>query len=212
MFTGIIEEIGKINKVRSVTEGLCFQIMAQRVVEDLMPDHSVSVNGVCLTATKVEKLYFEVTAIEETLSRSTLTQIKAGQSVNLERAMKLNDRLGGHFVQGHVDGVGRIMAVTSKGKSKIVEIEIPQNLSKYVIEKGSIAVDGVSLTTALIKRNRIQISLIPYTLDHTILQFYRKGIQVNIEVDLIGKYVEQMIQNREPKEKIDESWLQSLGY
>ena len=212
MFTGLIEEIGKINKISSVTEGICLQIAAQRVIEDLMPDHSVSVNGVCLTATRVEKSYFEVTAIKETLARSTLTEVKIGQSVNLERAMRLGDRLGGHLVQGHVDGVGKVIAVTSNGKSKIVEIEIPQHLCNYTIEKGSIAIDGVSLTIASIQKNRIQISIIPYTLNHTILQFCRKGILVNIEVDMIGKYIERMIQNKESKEKIDEAWLRSLGY
>ncbi|MBN2028808.1 riboflavin synthase [bacterium] len=212
MFTGIIEEIGRINRIGSVTEGRCFQIKAQKVLEDLLPDHSLAVNGVCLTATKVEKSFFEATAVEETLSRSTLANIKVGQPVNLERALKVGDRLGGHFVQGHVDGVGSILAITTKGKSKIIEIEIPQTLINHVIEKGSVAVDGVSLTIAAIKRNRIQIALIPYTLNHTISQFYRVENPINIEVDFLGKYIERLIKNQSDESKIDETWLHSLGY
>ena len=212
MFTGIVEEVGKINKNWFVREGRCFQITAQKVLEDLMPDHSVSVNGVCLTVTKIEKSYFEMIAVEETLTRSTLSEIKTGQRVNLERAMKLGDRLGGHFVQGHVDDVGKVIAIETKGKSKVIEIEIPQSLTSYVIEKGSIAMDGVSLTITSIKRNHLKISVIQYTLEHTTLKLYRTGSRVNIEVDLLGKYVERMLQNKKAKGKMDETWLRSMGY
>ncbi len=212
MFTGIIEEIGKVNKIVSAVEGRCFQINAKKVLEDLIPDHSISVNGVCLTITKVGKFSFEVTAIEETLSKSTLANTKINQPVNLERAMKASDRLGGHFVQGHVDGIGRILAIRTKGKSQIIEIEIPQDLLNYVVEKGSITVDGVSLTIAAIKGKRIQLSLIPYTLGHTISQFYRVGHSINIEVDLLGKYIERIIKKQGNEGKINEAWLRSLGY
>jgi len=210
MFTGIIEEIGKIHKIWSSTEGRCFQITAQKILGDLAPDHSIAVSGVCLTVTKTEKSVFEVTVVEETLTRSTLAEMRSGQCVNLERAVKLGDRLGGHLVQGHVDAMGKIMFIKTNGKSKVIEIEIPQNLISYVIEKGSVAVDGASLTITSVHQNRITISVIPYTLEHTTLHLCRIGSRVNIEVDFLGKYVERMLKNLNHPGIRNESWLRSI--
>jgi len=212
MFTGIIEEIGKVEKVTPVSYGLHFRIAASRVLEDLAPDSSISVNGVCLTATKVGNSFFEATAVEETIKKSTLGKTVAGDKVNLERAMRLSDRMGGHIVQGHVDGIGKVLSFVVNGESRLLEIEIPEHLSKYTVEKGSIAVDGVSMTIAQLQGRRITISLIPHTLSHTILGSLHTGDSVNVEVDFIGKYVERFLQLKREPGKMNEAWLRSMGF
>ena len=212
MFTGIVEEIGTVKKVTPVFQGLHFRIAASRVLEDLVPDNSISVSGVCLTATKVGSSFFEATAVEETIKKSTLGEIVSGDKVNLERAMRLSDRMGGHIVQGHVDGMGRVLSFTLNGESRLLEIEISENLSKYTVEKGSIAVDGVSLTIARLQGRRITISLIPHTLSHTTLGYLHIANKVNIEVDFIGKYVERFLQMKGESGKMNEAWLRSMGF
>ena len=212
MFTGISEEIGTVLNSIAIAGGRLFRISCRLSLEDLAPNDSISVNGVCLTATNVEKTAFEATTTEETLQRSTLKDNKTGDRVNLERAMRLSDRLGGHLVQGHVDGVGKIVSVTARGKGRLIKIEIPRYLSKYIIEKGSIAVDGISLTIAELEGNVVTVSVIPHTLENTTLQFSRSGMKVNIEVDYIGKYVERFIQHQDRGTKMDEQRLRSMGY
>jgi riboflavin synthase len=212
MFTGIVEEIGTIEKVTTVSHGRHFRVSAHRILDELKPEDSIAVSGVCLTATGVGSSYFEVMAVDETLRRSTLNSIASGKKVNLERALRLNDRLGGHFVQGHVDGVGTVRSMAAEGAASVCEIDIPEELSKYTVEKGSLAVDGVSLTIMRVGKNRMAVSLIPYTLEHTTLGMIRAGNQVNIEVDFLGKYVERFLQHRIPNHKMSASWLRSLGY
>ncbi len=212
MFTGIVEEIGTVEKVTPVSHGLHFRIAASRVLEDLVPDNSISVSGVCLTATKVGSSFFEATAVEETIKKSTLGEIRSGDKVNLERAMRLSDRMGGHIVQGHVDGMGRVLSFVLNGESRLLEIEISGDLSKYTVEKGSIAVDGVSLTIARLQGRRVTISLIPHTLSRTTLGFLRTGDRVNVEVDFIGKYVERFLQMKREPGKMNEAWLRSMGF
>ena len=212
MFTGIVEEIGTIEKVTSISHGRNFRVSAHRILDELKPEDSIAVSGVCLTATGVGSSYFEVTAVDETLRRSTLGFVAPGRKVNLERALRLSDRLGGHFVQGHVDGVGTVRSIATEGAASVCGIDIPEELSKYTVEKGSIAVDGVSLTIMRVDKNRIAVSLIPYTLEHTTLGSIRVGNQVNIEVDFLGKYVERFLHHRIPNDKMSASWLRSLGY
>jgi len=212
VFTGIVEEIGTVEKVVPVDRSRNLRIASSKVLEDLVPEDSISVAGVCLTVTEVEKRFFEVTAVLESLQTSILGRVKPGDRVNLERAVRLNDRLGGHFVQGHVDGVGKVVSAVIRGTGKLVEIEIPESLSRYTVEKGSVAVDGVSLTIARLKGNRFTVSLIPYTLEHTTLYSLRPGMEVNIEVDLMGKYVERFLQQPKPEGKMGEEWLRSMGY
>ena len=212
MFTGIVEEVGSIERVTQVRDTRVFRIGAQKVLEDLSPDQSISVNGVCLTATRVEGTYFEATAVKETLERSTLDRLKPGGRINLERALRFDGRLGGHFVQGHVDGVGTVLSVTAKGGEKRLEIEMPAALLRYTVEKGSIAVDGVSLTIARLEQNRLMVALIPYTQEHTTLGSIRSGSRVNIEVDVVGKYVERFLKHPRTSQPMDETWLKSLGY
>ena len=212
MFTGLIEEIGSVERVTVAGSGHLFHIACKTVTEDLAPDASVAVNGVCLTATTVESAYFEATAVEETLDRSTLKGLKHGDKVNLERALRLKDRLGGHIVQGHVDGVGKIISFVRQGAGCLLRIQIPKALSKYTIEKGSIAVDGISLTIARTEGNLLTISVIPHTLQKTTLQVAKPGLEVNVEVDFFGKYVERFLRSPLIDSKMNEAWLRSMGY
>lgn len=212
MFTGIIEEMGIIERVTPVSHGRHFRISAIRVLEDLSTEDSISVSGVCLTTTKVDKNFFDVTAVDETLQRSTLSELTLKSKVNLERALRFNDRLGGHLVQGHIDGIGNVRSAVSKGASTLLEIEIPKHLARYIVEKGSIAIDGISLTIAKIHQDRLTISIIPYTLEHTTLGFIRPGCKVNLEVDMFSKYAEKFFQHLTRNEKMGENWYRSMGY
>lgn len=212
MFTGIVEEIGTIDKITPVSHGRRFRISARRILEELKPEDSIAVSGVCLTVTSMSGSSFEATAVDETLRRSTLGSIPSGRKINLERALRLNDRLGGHLVQGHVDGVGTVRSLVTEGAASVCEIEIPETLSNYTIEKGPVAVDGVSLTIMRLKKNHVAVSLIPYTLEHTTLGTVRAGSRVNIEVDFFGKYVERFLRHRIQNDKMSESRLRSMGY
>lgn len=162
-------------------------------MSDAAVGDSVAVNGVCLTITSLARDSFEAYVSAETLSRSTLGLLRSGNKVNLERALKLSDRLGGHLVQGHVDGIGIITAISPRQKSWNVTIEIPRNLFRYVIEKGSIAVDGVSLTVNRCRPGLVEVNIIPQTATETTLISKRTGSRVNIETDLVGKYVEKFV-------------------
>jgi len=212
MFTGIIEEIGTLQRVVPVSHGRRFHITAKRVLEDLKPEDSVAVNGVCLTVTNRDRTTFKVTAVDETLERSTLRNLGAGRKVNLERALRVGDRMGGHWVQGHIDGMGNVVSSKRQGDGLLLTIEIPEHLIKYTAEKGSIAIDGVSLTIADVSDHRITVAVIPYTLEHTTLGSLRNGSQVNIEVDVLGKYVERLLESRTQKGRMDEASMRSMGY
>lgn len=211
MFTGLIEEIGEIAKVKSISKGKLFKIKCGEILSDLKVDDSVAVNGICLTATKVNTDSFEASAVEETLTRTTLNFFNAGNKVNLERAMTLNDRLGGHLVAGHVDCVGYITSIQKRGVSFWVEIEIPLTITKYIIEKGSIAINGISLTVANIKNHKLAVAVIPHTYEMTTLNMLANNSPVNVEVDMIGKYVEKMMSYKNNSElTIDK--LKKMGY
>ncbi len=154
---------------------------------------SIAVNGACLTVVSIGKNDFDIEASEETLSRTDLSDLKLGSGVNLERSLKVGERLGGHFVTGHIDGIGNVESLTPKGDSIEIWISLPENLSKYIVEKGSIAVDGVSLTINLVKSNKFSVNIIPFTQQETIISEYMTGRKVNIECDIIGKYVEKFV-------------------
>ncbi|NOZ60522.1 MAG: riboflavin synthase [Calditrichaeota bacterium] len=211
MFTGLIEEIGTVRSIQSAAGKKIFEISASRVLEDLQVDHSIAVNGVCLTVTRLKPDAFFVDAVEETLNRSTLRGLKENDAVNLERAMRLSDRLGGHIVQGHVDGVGKIIRINQNGGQSSLIVEIPENLEKYAIGKGSVAINGVSLTIAAKDGNRLQIAVIPHTWQSTTFQFNHTGDAVNIEVDFFAKYIEQFF-SQASKTKITENWLKEQGF
>lgn len=193
MFTGIIEETGTIKSIVSVPEGKKFTISAERILSDLSVEDSVSISGVCLTVEDTGKDFFKATAVKETLTRSNLGVIQPGVEVNLERAMRFNKRFGGHFVYGHIDGTGKILSISLRAKSRDIGIMIPEDLMKYMIIKGSAALDGISLTIAGIDGNIIMVSVIPYTMENTTLCLKKIGDKVNIEVDIIGKYIENFL-------------------
>lgn len=211
MFTGIVEEIGQVESAVMRSGAMRFQIRAERVLSDLAVDQSIAVNGVCLTVVAVGDNYFEADAVAETLTRSTLAQLQRYDRVNLERALRLQDRLGGHLVQGHVDGIGTIQRLRfSPGGGELI-ISIPPDLERYTIAKGSIAIDGVSLTIAQKNGALITIAVIPHTWNQTVFQFKRNGDRVNVEVDCLAKYVEQLL-GRSSETKISMEWLKQQGF
>lgn len=190
MFTGLIEEVGEISKINTIPEGKYFVIKVGRIMHGLAIGDSIAVDGVCLTTVSISSGEFQVQAVKETLGRTTLGIITVREKVNLERAMSANGRFGGHFIQGHVDGLAQIISWKHEGESAILTLRIPEELSRYIVQKGSIAVNGISLTVAKKKGETIDISLIPTTLAKTNLHFKKAGDFVNIEVDMIAKYVE----------------------
>lgn len=211
MFTGLIEEVGVVKNISQRKGALCFTIAAVEILKDLKIDDSISVTGVCLTVTQITDSVFQVEAVEETLRKTTLGKLQSGDNVNLERAMKFSDRMGGHFVQGHVDGVGEVTTVQAQKGGILLSISLPTQLLRYVISEGSIAIDGVSLTVAQLKEHEITISLIPHTLEKTTLASLKVGNKVNIEVDLLGKYIEKLL-SKGQESILSEGWLQKIGY
>jgi riboflavin synthase len=192
MFTGLIEGLGKVSAIRRSRSDMRVSIMPSFDARDCEIGESVSVNGVCLTVTEVREGSLSMDVSGETLFRSTLTFLKVGDSVNLERALRLTDRLGGHLVSGHVDGTGTIIKKEPSGQSWGIRIRIEEALSRYLIEKGSIAVDGVSLTINACENDFFEVNIIPQTGVATTLLTKKTGDPVNIETDLIGKYVEKL--------------------
>lgn len=211
MFTGIIEEIGSVKNIQKADRSKRFEINAQLVVEDLKIDQSVAVNGVCLTVVAVGKDFFQADAVEETLLKSTLSDLKSGSPVNLERALRLQDRLGGHLVQGHVDCTAIIKSLIRNTDQNTLVVQIPEEINKYTIAKGSISIDGVSLTIAEKDNNFLTMAIIPHTIKHTIFQFKNPGETVNIEVDFFAKYIEQFL-NTSRETKITREWLKEQGF
>ena len=188
MFTGLVEELGIISKITQ-TE---IWIEASVVMKDLGIKDSISVNGACLTVVDLKENTFRVDVVPETLSRSDLGYLAIGDKVNLERSAQLGGRLGGHIVQGHVDGTAAITSIVEDGTSWSIEFQIPNTLSRYIVEKGFICVDGASLTVVNCDEKSFSIALIPYTKDNTVLGLKRVGSTVNIETDIIGKYLEKL--------------------
>ncbi len=195
MFTGLVEEMGRLTSVDDRPGGgrsLC--IAAAGVLEDLEIGASVAINGCCLTVTGLERGGFAVEVVPETLRRTTVGQLAPGDGVNLERALRLDQRLGGHLMQGHVDGVGEVRSMTPEGEGCRLTLELPAGLRRFVAEKGSIAVDGVSLTVARVTANGCEIALIPHTLEVTLAGRYTAGTRVNLEVDLMARYVARLLE------------------
>jgi riboflavin synthase len=192
MFTGIVEEMGELVLADLDGDSARLTVRAPLVSADAVHGASIAVNGVCLTVVDVTDDAFTADVMPETLERSTLGALRVGERVNLERAVRASDRLGGHIVQGHVDGVDEVQARTPGGRWDIVRIGLPPKLARYVVEKGSIAVDGVSLTVSGLGEDWFEVSLIPTTLDLTTLGLRKPGEWVNLEVDVIAKYVERL--------------------
>jgi riboflavin synthase len=193
MFTGLIEERGRVTALEPLAGGRRLHIAARRVLEDLAVGASVAVDGCCLTVTALDSGFFAVEAVPETLARTTLGSLAVGDGVNLERALALGERLGGHLVQGHVDGVGVVRALVPEGEGRRLRLEVPEPLRRFVAEKGSIAVDGVSLTVAAGTPDGCEIALIPHTLEATGMGGYAPGRRVNLEVDLLARYLARLL-------------------
>ena len=194
MFTGLVQELGRVVSVERSGDGVRMTVAAA-VAAELSVGDSVAVNGVCLTATNVSDEGFRAQAMIETLERSSLGRLRAGSPVNLELALRAADRLGGHVVQGHVDGTGTVRDVREQGFSRVLEIDIEPSLARYLVEKGSVAVDGVSLTVSALDERGFSVSLIPETLQRTTLGVLREGALVNIEVDILAKHVERLLEH-----------------
>lgn len=193
MFTGLVEETGRIERIEERREGRRFWIAARQVLEDTRTGDSVALNGCCLTAIALEPGRFAVEAVPETLRRTTLGAWREGERVNLERPLRLDQRLGGHLVQGHVDSVGVIRSVVAEGEGRRMGLELPGPLARFVAEKGSLAVDGVSLTVAACTGRSCEVALIPHTLAVTVAGDYEPGRKVNLEVDLIARYLARLL-------------------
>jgi riboflavin synthase len=202
MFTGLIADRGSVLALERDDAGARLRI-ATTLAPQLREGDSIAVNGVCLTATAVAADGFDAQAIAETLRRSSLGALREGSPVNLELALRASDRLGGHVVQGHVDGTGTVVAIRDEGISRVLEIEIEPRLARYLVEKGSIALDGVSLTVSALTERGLEVSLIPETLQRTALGEVGVGATVNVEVDVLAKHVERLMGSR-PNEPVTE--------
>lgn len=194
MFTGIVEELGEIRETHREADSITLTIRATTVLDDVHHGDSIAVNGVCLTVVEFGDDFFTADLMQETLDRSSLGQVEVGSKVNLERATAVGQRLGGHIVQGHIDGTGEVISRTPGERWEVVRISLPEQLSKYVVEKGSIAVDGTSLTVSAVGEGFFEVSLIPTTLTDSVIGSTAVGTKVNLEVDVLAKYVEKMLE------------------
>lgn len=215
MFTGLVEEIGVIKSVSKTTKSARITIKALEVLHGLKIGDSISTNGVCLTVTEYSTTSFSVDVMAETMRYSSLDFAQNGTNVNLERALRLGDRLGGHIVSGHVDGLGTIFQIEQEENATWLSIKASSSLLHYIIHKGSVAIDGVSLTVAYVDDYSFKVSIIPHTKDMTTLHSKRIGDVVNIECDMMGKYIEKFITHKIDKTEmntIDENFLREHGF
>lgn len=214
MFTGIIEEIGTISSIKRGRVSASLVINAQRVNSDLKIGDSINTNGACLTVTSFNKNSFEVDVMAETMRKTNLDLLKSGSQVNLERALKLNDRLGGHMVSGHIDGTGTITQIYQEEIATWYTIKAEKEILNYIIRKGSVAIDGISLTVADLQESSFKVSIIPHTAKQTTLLSKKAGDVVNIENDMTARYIEKFMfkQQKENKRDIDMGFLKENGF
>lgn len=201
MFTGIIEELGKVKQVVSGDAWGQIEITGEKVLEGTRLGDSIAVNGVCLTVTRIQGKSFTADVMAETMRRSNLGSLKLGDMVNLERAMAADGRFGGHMVSGHIDGTGVIAKMNQEGNAVWVTVDAPEDIMRLIVEKGSIAIDGISLTVAKEAAGAFQVSIIPHTGEETTLLKKKAGDVVNLENDIVGKYVDKLIRNEQEEEK-----------
>ncbi len=213
MFTGIVEEIGTVTRIQRSAQGYTLTIQARVVLEGTKPGDSIAVNGTCLTVTHIDSDTFTVGLSPETRARTNLVYLKAGQPVNLERSLTPSSRIGGHFVQGHIDGVGTIAQFRRDEDALWVTVQADEALMQYIVPKGYVALDGVSLTVVDVYDDRFTVTLVAYTQQHIALPQQPVGYRVNIEVDILGKYVEKMIhQQLKQSGRITAEFLAHHGY
>ncbi len=201
MFTGIVEEIGKVKSVQRSGSSSFIEIEAKKVLEGTQIGDSIAVNGVCLTVTQLSNTHFRADVMNETLDRSSLGSLNSGSPVDLERAMAANGRFGGHIVSGHIDGTGTISDITSDGIAVWYTVSASSDILRYIVEKGSVAIDGISLTVAKVTDSSFSVSIIPHTAAQTVLGTKKVGDIVNLENDIIGKYVEKLMKPTETPSK-----------
>lgn len=212
MFTGIIEEIGKIQGIQKGANSAVLSVRATKIMEDVHLGDSVAVNGVCLTVTSISPNGFTADVMHETLNRSSLGKLRIGNPVNLERAMSANGRFGGHIVSGHIDGTGMVSDIRRDDNAVWYIIKTPLPILRYIIEKGSIAIDGISLTVARVYKDSFSVSIIPHTASLTTLSGRRVGDLVNLENDCIGKYVERLMGKEPQNNNITAGFLAKHGF
>ncbi len=217
MFTGIVEEIGAIEQIKHGQHSAILTIHAKKVLEDAKVGDSIAVNGVCLTVTELSQNAFCTDVMHETLNRSSLMKITPGSHVNLERAMPANGRFGGHIVAGHIDGIGKITHTRRDDTAVWYTVQAKPEIMRYVVEKGSIAIDGISLTVAAVSDTDFSVSIIPHTISQTVLKERTVGDVVNLETDIIGKYVEKLClapkqQGQIKESKITREFLSQYGF
>ena len=216
MFTGLVEEVGTLSAIKKGTDSSQLTINSTKVIEDIKLGDSIATNGICLTVISFTSQSFTVDVMSETLRVSSLGTLSKGDNVNLERALKLGDRLGGHMVSGHIDGVGEIVNLKAEDNATVITIAASDELLRYIIYKGSIAIDGVSLTVFYVDDSVFKVSIIPHTSSVTTLLDKNMGDTVNLECDMIGKYVERLLKplntNDKPKKDISVSFLSENGF
>ncbi|WP_297958402.1 riboflavin synthase [uncultured Ruminococcus sp.] len=214
MFTGIIEEVGRVSRIQRSGSSSFIEIQAKKVLEDVHLGDSIAVNGVCLTVTDFGGGVFRADVMNETLSRSSLGSLTAGSPVNLERAMAAGGRFGGHIVSGHIDGTGTITNIRNDGIAVWYTVSAAPHLLRYIVEKGSIVIDGISLTVAAVAEGSFSVSIIPHTASQTILSAKKVGDTVNLENDIIGKYVEKLMKPAEaaPQSSLSMEMLAKHGF
>lgn len=211
MFTGIVESVGYVREIKGVERSVSLKIAVPDIFDDLKTGDSVAVDGVCLTAKVVNADDFVADVSPETLSRTTLGKLRTGDKVNMERALRLSDRLGGHIVSGHIDGTARLQAKAKEGESVKLSFALGRELLRYLIDKGSIAIDGISLTVNEVVDDGFSVNIIPHTAQNTTILDKKAGDEVNIEVDVIGKYVERLL-GKGKESSIDKAFLSEHGF
>ncbi|MEE3232541.1 MAG: riboflavin synthase [Candidatus Latescibacterota bacterium] len=213
MFTGLVQEVGR---VRGIDKRGTFQVLnveAKTVLNDLSIGDSIAINGVCQTIVDFDDHRFSVECVAETLSRTNLSKVEVGQPVNLETALRLSDRLGGHLVQGHIDDIGHVKKLTERNNEWLLHVSVPKSLHPYVVFKGSIAIDGTSLTVSNVDSEGFTVSVIPHTFKNTVLCYRRVGDPVNLEVDVIARYIEQQVTIKNQSNRgLTLKTLRQMGY
>ncbi len=212
MFSGIVEEVGTVRRLTRRGESATLVVAATQVLQGTRVGDSIAINGACLTVTALGPDEFTVDLAPETLRRTNLGALRPGSPVNLERSLGVGDRIGGHFVQGHVDAVGRVQALRPEGDAVIAHFSAPPEVMRYIVPKGFIAVDGVSLTVVDRLSDGFTVSLIPFTMAHTIAGRYRVGDPVNLEADILGKYVERFLMAQASEGTLDRAFLARYGF
>ncbi|WP_265443988.1 riboflavin synthase [Acetivibrio straminisolvens] len=217
MFTGIVEEIGLVKEVVYGSKSIKLTIKCEKIMDDVKIGDSIAVNGICLTVASLDNGVFTADVMPQTMRKTNLGSLRAGEKVNLERALRPVDRMGGHIVSGHIDGTGVILSKEKEDNAIWLEISAPSDILKYIVVRGSVALDGVSLTAAYVDENCFKVSLIPHTASVTILGSKKPGDRINIECDMLGKYVEKLMsfnpqRKKDEKESVTMDFLREHGF